>query len=138
MTIFISFFFFFSFSAKKNIGFYKLLFLFFCFSSAPRIPTPIPHILTRILCIPNPFPTFTTFLAFPPRFQTFSPPFPTFLYRFPSFPPIFPAFPLHSPHPPHSFPWFLILVSTDSPNDRIIHMLPVLWVNDKKWLKLLH
>ena len=53
--------------SKKKIGFYKISFRFFYFSSIPRIPTHIPHIpliltpipciLTPILCIPLiPFP----------------------------------------------------------------------------------
>ena len=48
--------FFFNFS-KKKIGFYKISFRFFYFSSIPRIATHIPHIpliLIPILCIPTP------------------------------------------------------------------------------------
>ena len=52
MAILISFFF----SFSKNIGFYKVSFLFFYFSSFPRIPTPIPCIPIQILCIPTQIP----------------------------------------------------------------------------------
>ena len=58
-----NFFFFFS---KKKIGFYKLSFRCFYFSSIPRIPTHIPRIPTLIPHILTPIPHIPTpILAFP-------------------------------------------------------------------------
>ena len=58
MTILILLFFISAKKIEKRIGFYKRSFCFFYFSHIPRIPIPIPRILTPISCIPSliPFP----------------------------------------------------------------------------------
>ena len=74
MTILISLF---QLQQKKKIGFYKLSFRFFYFSSIPRIPTLIPRIPTfptLIACIPNLIARIPTPIPSSPP----PPPFPAF------------------------------------------------------------
>ena len=108
------FFFFFSISVKKKIGFYKLFLCFFYFSSIPRIPTPIPRILTPTLRIPTQIPRIPTlFLGIPSWFPTSPPHSPHSPHSHLYSPHSHPDSP-HSQHSPHSIYWFPIPAFTNS------------------------
>ena len=106
MTILISFL---QFQEKNKIRFYKLFFRFFqfLFHSIPRIPIPIPRVVTLIPYIPTPIPRITTLIPriprIPiPRIPTLIPRVPTLIPRVPTLIACVPIIPL-SPFPDSPF-----------------------------------
>ena len=99
MTILISFL---QFQEKNKIRFYKLFFRFFQFlcHSIPRIPIPIPRVVTLIPYIPTPIPRIPTLIPRIPRIPI--PRIPTLIPRVPTLIACVPIIPL-SPFPDSPF-----------------------------------